>query len=270
MMYYFDHIVHFVEKPEHAIADLQQEGLHVVAGGQHEMWGTYNSLCYFDLSYIELIGINNEDVFAEAAKKPQTLHESYEKNKRTNGFTRVALRTTTIEQDAAKFKAAGYEVYGPEAFSRTKPDGTVIRWQLLHIGKGSVKVSYPFFIQWDEPDEVRRENLTNAGVIAPHTAGDLKITEISYILERTGYLQELAALVGAKLEFVMDEKYGAEIAVVELNGVVFKFYRPQGDGPVWDAYLDHGQGIYNITLSGSNEDKVVYYEGANYIFKRGK
>ncbi|MER1985307.1 MAG: VOC family protein [Solibacillus sp.] len=269
-MYHFDHLVHFVEKPEQAIIDLQKEGLHVVAGGQHEVWGTYNSLSYFDLSYVELIGINNEDVFAQAAKQPYTLHESYENNKRENGFTRVALRTTTIEADAEKFKKAGFDVSGPTAFSRTKPDGTTVRWQLLHIGKGPVKVSYPFFIQWDEADNVRREQLTNQGVIAPHAAGALKITEVAYILERTAYLEELAEVLGAPLVFGVDEEYDAEIATIELGGMRFKFYRPQGDGPVWEAYLDHGQGIYNITLSGSNEEKVVHYEGANYIFTSGK
>lgn len=269
-MYHFDHIVHFVEKPEQAIEDLKKEGLHVVAGGQHEVWGTYNSLSYFDLSYIEFISINNEEVFAEAAKQPYTLHESYEKNKRTNGLTRVALRTTTIEEDAEKFRKAGFDVHGPTAFSRTKPDGSVIRWQLLHIGKGSVKVSYPFFIQWDVQDEARREQLTVQGVIAPHAAGELKITEIAYILERTAYLEELADVLGATLVFGVDEKYGAEIATIDLNGMRFKFYRPQGEGAVWDAYLDHGQGIYNLTLSGSHEEKIVHYEGANYIFVNGK
>lgn len=265
-MYHFDHIVHFVEKPEQAMEDLQKEGLHVVAGGQHEVWGTYNALSYFDLSYIEFIGINNEAVFANAAKKPHTLHESYEKNKRMNGLTRVALRTTTIEQDAEKFKAAGFDVYGPETFSRTKPDGTVIRWQLLHIGKSSMQVSYPFFIQWEEPDEVRREKLMEQGVMAAHTVGELKITEISYILKRMNYLQELADFLGAKLHLMMDEQYGAEVGVIELKDIRFKFYRPQGEGAVWDAYLDHGQGIYNVTLSGSDEEKIVHYDGANYIF----
>lgn len=267
-MYYFDHIVHFVEKPEHTIEDLQKEGLHVVAGGQHEMWGTYNALSYFDLSYIEFIGINNEDVFAKAATEPYTLHESYEKNNRTNGLTRVALRTTTIEADAENFRQAGFDVYGPSTFSRTKPDGTVICWQLLHIGKKGAKVPYPFFIQWDVQDDVRREQLAEQAVIAPHAAGDLKLTEVAYILERAVYLEELARVLGLTMESTIDEQYGAEVVTIELANMHFKIYRPQGDGPVFDAYLDHGQGIYNITLSGSNEEKVVHYEGANYIFTK--
>jgi hypothetical protein len=28
-------------------------------GGRHESWGTYNSLIYFGLSYIEFLGIEN-------------------------------------------------------------------------------------------------------------------------------------------------------------------------------------------------------------------
>lgn len=265
-MYQFDHIVHFVSKPEDAVIELNKQGLHAVAGGRHDMWGTYNALSYFGLSYIEFIGIDNEAVFAQAAKQPHTLHESYEKNKRTNGLTRVALRTTTIEQDAEKFAAAGFTINGPTAFSRTKPDGTVVSWKLLHIGKRDAKVSYPFFIQWDEPDDVRHEQLTAQGVIATHPAGDLKIKEIAYILEKTGYLKELAELCGANYTVSIHEEYNAKLVTVELGGTNFTFYQPLGEGSVWDALVSHGQGIYNMTFSNSDEEKIVYYEGANYIF----
>lgn len=266
IMYQFDHLVHFVKKPEQAVIDLKNEGLHVVKGGRHEMWGTYNALSYFGLSYIEFIGIDQEAVFQEAAKHPFTLHETYEKNRRQNGLTRTAIRTTSIEEDAKKFVQAGFLVNGPKAFSRTKPDGTVVSWKLLHIGKEDVKAPYPFFIEWDEVDEVREAQLTAQGTMAVHSAGDLKIAEITSILEQTGHLEEFTTLLGIPFGYTTDVENNAEVLWYELSGTHFKFYRPLGDGPVWEAFLEDGPGMYNVTFSGSEEDKIVHYEGANYIF----
>jgi len=53
----FDHLVHFVQNPLGAMEDAKKMGLHAFAGGNHEKWGTYNSLAYFGLSYIEFLGI---------------------------------------------------------------------------------------------------------------------------------------------------------------------------------------------------------------------
>ncbi len=109
-MYKLDHIVHFVEQPEKLVDQMNAIGVHTVLGGRHEMWGTYNSLSYFnDLSYIEFIGIFDEELFSKSAKKPFTLHETYEKRQRENGFNRIALRTNTIEEDAKRLQKQDYQ-----------------------------------------------------------------------------------------------------------------------------------------------------------------
>ena len=69
-MYKIDHIVHFVDNPEEAIKDLRKNGLHVVQGGRHEQWGTYNALCYFNTAYIELIGIHDDMMRKSLEKRP--------------------------------------------------------------------------------------------------------------------------------------------------------------------------------------------------------
>ena len=59
MNFTFDHLVWFYKNPEYAINPLSAKGIHAVKGGRHESWGTYNSLSYFDLSYIEFLGIDH-------------------------------------------------------------------------------------------------------------------------------------------------------------------------------------------------------------------
>lgn len=53
----FDHIVHYVHQPEQVFKALEPYGISAIQGGRHEQIGTYNALSYFDLSYIEWIGV---------------------------------------------------------------------------------------------------------------------------------------------------------------------------------------------------------------------
>jgi hypothetical protein len=266
-MYQFDHIVHFVEYPEQAKQHFQQQGIHAVMGGQHEAWGTYNALSYFDLSYIEFIGIFDEELFLQAAKQTYTLQHSYEKNSRQNGFTRFALRTTEIAKDAEKFKEAGFEVIGPTKCFRTREDGSQITWQLLHIGLMDTKVDFPFFIQWDESDDNRREDFKKRGIIAPHKLGNLAIEEIHYNLPSLQAVEQLAKLCEATVEMKIDKVANCDVAEVQLPNVKLVFSRPLGDGPAWEEMLEHGYGIQKIVLSGSIEQLDIISEGAIYEFR---
>ena len=263
-MYQFDHMVHFVERPEAAMAQLQKEGLHVVSGGKHTAWGTYNALSYFDLAYVELIGIFDEALFLEAAKEKYTLHESYAKVNRKNGFTRFAIRTTTIDEDAKKFATAGIEVFGPQKFSRTREDGSVISWRLLHIGQADTKIDFPFFIEWEEEDEVRREQLINQGTIAPHPLGELQFEEIHFVVPNFKAVEQMAKLCDAPVEMKEDTKTNAQLAIVILNNAKLVFSRPIGEGAVWDYMLEYGYGIHKVVLTGGNEQKTFEYNGALY------
>ncbi len=265
-MYELDHIVHFVNKPEQAMEDMVANGLHVVEGGHHEQWGTYNVLSYFGSKYIEFIGIHDKKKFVEATKAPYTLHETYEKSGIINGFSRLAIRTNTIQQDAQMFREIGLEVYGPEHFSRTRPDGSIVSWQLLHIGYKDQRMAFPFFIQWDQSNEERENENKERGIAAPHAIGNVNLTEIVYLVDQLTYVKKLQLLGGFKYEEMFSESLNAHILIIHLPNVIIKFYCPCGEGPIWDAVLTNGLGIQYITFTGAIEEKIIDYENARYIF----
>lgn len=148
MAIFFDHLVWFFKNPEKAISPLKQRGLHAVKGGRHESWGTYNTLTYFGLSYIEFLGIENLSI-AEKHGENRLVTQIVEQlaKERREGPAKVALRTNQIEELAKKFKAEGLTVYGPLTGERVRADGQVIRWSLLFPEYAENKVSLPFFIE---------------------------------------------------------------------------------------------------------------------------
>ena len=248
-MFVLDHLVHFVEKPEKLIDQTKEIGLHTVMGGKHMNWGTYNSLCYFGLAYIEFIGIFDEELFQLAAKEPYTLHETYKNLQLTNGVCRFALRTSTIEEDAKRFQQLGYEVYGPADFSRTRPDGSVLKWKLLHFGKKTSLLDFPFLIQWDEDDESRYAELVEKGTIGSHPLGNIQLTELVYEVENLSFVQEWAELFHCKVE---REEMQASIY---FPNVIITFIES-----------NNRNGIKSVILSGAKEKKEFILEGTRYLF----
>ncbi|WP_168193826.1 VOC family protein [Lysinibacillus sp. SGAir0095] len=250
-MYLFDHLVHFVEKPEQLVEKTREIGLHTVNGGKHEMWGTYNSLCYFGLSYIEFIGIFNEALFEEAASKPFTLHETYKLKQFQNGVVRLAMRSTSIEEDAEKLSSLGYEVYGPDNFSRTRPDGSVLKWKLLHFGKQGQSLEFPFIIQWEGNDNERLKDLTESGTIKPHPLGNLQIKAIEFEVEDL----TIATEWGRAFDFEVE---GTDIAkMVKTPNCILTFKKSAGENK-----------ISQISIHGGMEKLEVVLEGAKYLFNK--
>ncbi|MDN4493788.1 VOC family protein [Ureibacillus aquaedulcis] len=249
-MYLLDHLVHFVEKPEKLVETTREHGIHTVNGGKHEMWGTYNSLCYFELSYIEFIGIFDEALFEKSALEPFTLHETYKKKNFQNGVVRIALRTENIEKAAENLRLLSYEVHGPEKFSRTRPDGTILKWKLLHFGKTGQSLDFPFVIQWDGDDDQRFQELVESGVIKPHPIGDLQIKEIEIEVGDLSIAAEWGKVFGLEVE-------GTDsIRTIKIANCELKFKAVDGNNK-----------ISQITISGAQEEKELIIEGTSYLFK---
>ncbi|WP_107926140.1 VOC family protein [Lysinibacillus parviboronicapiens] len=165
MTLYFDHLVHQVQSPENIKDFLNKRNIHTVNGGQHTMWGTYNTLSYFGLTYIEQIAVYERALFEDAANLPYTLHHTFKGDNERSGFSRIALRTTNIDEEAARLRALGLEVYGPDACSRTRPDGSVVKWKLMHFGEPGQAIDFPFFIEWADGDDERLAQLEASGAI---------------------------------------------------------------------------------------------------------
>ncbi|EIJ78482.1 hypothetical protein PB1_13029 [Bacillus methanolicus PB1] len=91
MSFAFDHLVHFVEEPEEAIAILKENGIYAVEGGVHENCGTYNALSYFDLSYIEFLSTYDRKLVEQTEHPKHSLMETVVNDRFTEGFSRVAI-----------------------------------------------------------------------------------------------------------------------------------------------------------------------------------
>ncbi|MDI7741338.1 VOC family protein [Lysinibacillus fusiformis] len=250
-MYLLDHLVHFVEKPEHLVEKTSELGLHTASGGKHDMWGTYNSLCYFGLAYIEFIGIFDKALFDKSAQEPYTLHETYKNKNLQNGVVRIALRTDTIEKDAENLRSLGYSVYGPTEFSRTRPNGSILKWKLLHFGKENQNIEFPFIIQWNGSDENRYNDLVASGTIKQHPLGPLQIKEIEIEVEHLA----TAAEWGSVFNFEVEDN-GTDLKMKMPN--TFITFTPSTGS----------NNISKIILSGAKKEKEVFIEGTKYLFQK--
>lgn len=233
MKFELDHIVHFVESPELAAKEFQQAGLLAVAGGTHEMWGTYNALCYLGLSYIELIGVFDEELLEKSSKQRYSLHETYKQKGYQNGLTRLALRVDNIQEVAEMFRAQGYDVYGPEVFSRVKPDGNIVAWQLLHVGKTDQEIDLPFFIQWNESDNERLSTLTAQGWVNKGS-----IEKVSFLVQDVNAVaNEWADVLRGTLQEI-----DGQTTQVALHNIILEFHSANKGV----------SGLHSVTIAGTD------------------
>ncbi|WP_245894467.1 VOC family protein [Planomicrobium soli] len=159
---YLDHIVHFVdENPQEAVNHWKELGFQAVVGGQHLKWGTHNALFYVKDCYIEWLAVENVDI-ANGANHPLTkllLHDKL-------GFGTICLRTEAIEEVDKRLQAHGFDTSGVLQAERRTSTGKLIQWQMLFVEEEvSNQLPSPFFIQWQEDDPVRLENLRKSGAL---------------------------------------------------------------------------------------------------------
>lgn len=247
----FDHVVHYVEAPEEAISLLEKKGIHAVEGGRHEKRGTYNFLSYFDLSYIELLSTYDKELVARTEHPPHSFLDTVVKEGFTEGFSRVALRTTNIEEAARKFRRQGLTVIGPEAFQRKRPDGSVIEWQLLYVGDQNEELELPFIIEWKESDEERRKELTERQAIRVHPSG-AKLSRITFAVKDVEQTAQRwsSCLERPREEVFIDETLQAKCQAIDIDGIKLVFSSPIGEGTVFDVLRERGERPFLVTLAG--------------------
>ncbi|MFY0762467.1 VOC family protein [Metabacillus dongyingensis] len=268
MGFKFDHLVHFVNSPSDAIKEYNTLGLHATEGGKHENFGTFNSLSYFDLSYIELISVFNQHLVESASKTKYSLRESIQNDNYAEGLSRIALRSNNLEADAERFKKLGLEVFGPSAMYRRRPDGSLVSWRLLHVGKPQGNLELPFFIQWDEEDEERKQDLINRSVIAEHSEGDISLSSVAFavndienvIKNWSNYLK-----LEADVPFI-DKSLNANGQRLILDGGDIVFYSPIGEGIVSQVLKTRGEKPFLVEFAGSKQTEDFQILGATYRF----
>ncbi|MBU8880442.1 VOC family protein [Bacillus sp. FJAT-29790] len=265
MRFTFDHIVHFVEEPSKAIAIFKENGIHAVEGGKHLNYGTYNALSYFDLSYIEFLSTYDRDLLERTKHLKNSFFETVVRDRYKEGFSRVAIRTTDIEEAAHYFRKKGLTVNGPVPMNRKRPDGSVIEWKLLYIGDEDEGLELPFIIQWNESDEDRRNQLTEKKAIMPHPAGttfshvNFAVKDLKNTVEKWSNWLDLKA----GKEFI-NEDLQARCQTIQLPGGNFVFCCPIGDGIVSEALKNQGEKPFQVNLSSDKNESAFELLGGIY------
>lgn len=260
MDFFFDHLVWFFKKPEKAILPLKQRGINVVNGGRHESWGTYNTLTYFGLSYIEFLGIENLSI-AEKHDENRLITQIVEQlaKESQEGPTTIAIRTNQIEKLASKLKTEGLTVYGPLHGERVRADGQLIRWSLLFPEYQEKKVNLPFFIQWEKSDEERYSELEDQGLIGSHIIGEPKLESVGFVLNNLDETIEIwKNLFGLKQsEQYIDTEINARCELLNLNGTNLLFCTPIGDGPAAKVLKEKGETPFLVNLTNTNQSHFL-------------
>ncbi|KAB8126655.1 VOC family protein [Gracilibacillus oryzae] len=173
----WDHTVHYVNDLEDAIEQFHEQGLTAFMGGSHKQWGTYNVLSYFDLCYIEFLGVEDREL-AETIKEPNdVVRDSVKLLPEREELSRVALRTDDIEAVAKHLSKFNLELSPIMDGKRLDSQGNLIEWKMMTIAGDYQGLPYPFVIQWAGTDEKRRQKMIESGVIKKHPAGNVSIVE---------------------------------------------------------------------------------------------
>jgi Glyoxalase-like domain len=254
----FDHLVCFLKKPEEAILPLKERGIHAVKGGRHELWGTYNSLTYFGLSYIEFLGIENLSI-AERHEDNRLITQIVDQlsKRKQEGPARIAVRTDSITKLTEKFKGKGYKVYGPIPGERVRSDGQVIRWSLLFPENEINELPLPFFIQWEKSDEERFVELEEQGLIDSSELG-AKFVSVGLIVKNLDQtINKWGELINLKpSEEFIDTTINARCRKLDLSGTMLLFCSPIGEGLAEKVLKEKGETTFLVNLSGTNQSQI--------------
>jgi hypothetical protein len=141
----FDHAIYAVRDFESAARRFREAfGLAAVPGGRHAGWGTANWIVPLGSSYLELIGIIDEQE-ADRSILGRHLRSVLEQRE---GWIGWCVRPDRFDETVARVGLT------PTEGSRVKPDGATLRWRTADPAVTMADPSRPFFIQWLIPDEL--------------------------------------------------------------------------------------------------------------------
>jgi hypothetical protein len=140
--YRIDHVVLAVRDLDASAERLWEEhGLRFLAGGRHPRWGTANMIAPFGSDYVELLGVVDEAVGGDTVLGRTLLDLSADGDR----WFSICLADEDVEATAGRL---GLTV---QPGSRTRPDGTEVRWRGAGIEERGDDLWLPFFISWDVP-----------------------------------------------------------------------------------------------------------------------
>ena len=214
-----DHVVYFTNKePAQIVVEQQASGRHAVVGGRHEKWGTHNALLYTKNAYIEWLSVEKMEI-AQQVDHPLTkllLHDL----EQGDGWGTICLSVDDIEKFNEEVENKGFRTSGVLDAERRTADGQLRKWKMLFVDQPvSNELPYPFFIEWEEPEETRFEKLREDGTLTPDNE-QLEITECVFSVD-----DPLSAT--AEWAILLSQKVG-NADDIALPNVVLKFVEHDG------------------------------------------
>ena len=160
-----DHVVYFTNiAPKEIVAEQQASGNHAVVGGRHEKWGTHNALLYTKNAYIEWLSVEKREV-AQQVEHPLTKLLLYDLQQGA-GWGTICLSVDGIEKFKEEVENKGFRTSGVLDAERRTADGQLRKWKMLFVDQPvSNELPYPFFIEWEDPEETRFAKLREEGTI---------------------------------------------------------------------------------------------------------
>lgn len=160
-----DHVVYFTSKsPVEIVSEQRAAGNQAIVGGKHENWGTHNALMYVRNAYVEWLSVERPE-FAKQVDHPLTrllLHDLKEKD----GWGTLCLSVADIEQFNEDITNKGFTTSGVLDAERRTATGELKKWKMLFVDQPvSDELPYPFFIEWETPEEIRFEQLRSEGAL---------------------------------------------------------------------------------------------------------
>ncbi|WP_203248194.1 VOC family protein [Sporosarcina beigongshangi] len=210
-----DHVVYFTSRtPDEWVAEQQ----HAVVGGRHEQWGTHNALMYVKNAYIEWLAVERPDI-AGTVDHPLTrllLHDL----KDGEGWGTICLSIDGIEQFKDEIENKGFRTSGVLNAERRTATGQLRKWKMLFVDQPvSNELPYPFFIEWEDAEDIRFAKLREEGTISAANE-QLEIKECVFSVEDP--LRETA-----EWAILLSQKVG-DANDIALSNVVLKFVEHEG------------------------------------------
>lgn len=254
----FDHLVHLTKSPEEAKKTFTSLGFQAFKGGHHLKWGTYNYLCFFpELRYIEWIGFH--DIFIAKSSINPLIQQIVKDSENGEGFSQIAFRTNNIKTLQHILEKKGFETIGPFDGSRMKEDGKPLRWSMLFLKEENNDIRYPFFIEWGEKDDTRKNQLAT---FMHHQNGTPSLSYIGYFVNNAKEtIQKYATILGCDVTSVQEkvDRFGSYLDL-SIDNFSLRFYEHKKEN------VENKPIICGIT--GIPEEKSVQVHGGIYLFTK--
>jgi catechol 2,3-dioxygenase-like lactoylglutathione lyase family enzyme len=241
----FDHAVIAVSDLDRAVAAYRRLGFDVFPGGRHEHRGTHNALIRFGgADYIELLGVYDPETAIESGLNGRTLAQFVRDWE--GGLVGHCYATDDIEAEAARMREAGLEMVGPFEMRRARPDGRTLTWRLLVPEDIPWRRRWPFFIQWDDPDE---ERLSVEGV-GDHSNGARSVSGVSVAVWDLDEAVRLYSILFGSESLDTDEvsDLGATRARFNVCDFTIDLLSPTGVGRVREALERYDEGPFDVKI----------------------